>query len=172
MVKRSTRADEGTRDAATVLLLRSGEGDQEAFAELYDLLAPQVFGLVSCLVRDPAGAEAVTCEAFLETWRRAASYEPDTCSATAWTLLLAHRLAVGARRLSAPATERPTRPHCAHDSRLVEAGLSRAQVDAVQVAYFAGLDHLRIPAVVASNESGTTLLRDGLGLLGRSSSPR
>lgn len=168
-MRQSDGADE---DAATPLLVRSGLGDQEAFAELYDLLAPRVFGLVSCLVRDPDGAEEVTCEAFLETWRRAASYEPDTGSATAWTLQLAHRLAVSARRLSAPATERPARPHCAHDSRLVGAGLSRPQVDAVQVAYFAGLDHRRIPAVVASDESGTTLLRDGLELLGRSFAPR
>ena len=159
-------------DPAAALLLRSGQGDREAFAELYDLLAPRVFGLVSCLVRDPDGAEAITCEAFVEMWRRAPSYDAERCSATAWTLLVAHRLAVRARRLSAPATERPAPPHCAPDAQLVSAGLSREQADAVQLAYFAGLDHGRIPAAVASDQSGAALLTEGLELLTRSHARR
>ena len=172
MASRTIDHDIARHDPPEQLLLRSGRGDQEAFAELYDLLAPRVFGLVSCVVRDAAEAEAITCEAFVEVWRRAASYDTATCSATAWTLLVAHRLAVRARRLSGPATERPTAPHCADDARLVAAGLSSAQADAIQVAYFSGLDHDRIPAVVDSDETGAALRAGGLGLLTRSLAPR
>lgn len=168
MTKRSGGADRQAREAVSELLVRSGQGDHKAFADLFDVLAARVFGVVSCLVRDPVAAEAITREAFLEAWRRSGSYDPDVCSATAWTLLLAHRLAARARRLSVPASEWPTPHHGVDDSRLVEAGLSRAQVDAVQVAYFEGLHHLRIPAVVASDESGAALLADGLRILARS----
>ena len=154
------------------LLLRSGRGDTEAFAELYDRLAPRVFGVVSCLVRDAPAAEAIACEAFVETWRRSPTYEPDRCSATAWTLLVAHRLAVRARRLSAPTTDHPAPAHGVDDARLAAAGLSRAQADAVQLAYFAGIDHGRISEVVGSDDPAATLIVDGLELLALVDAPR
>jgi RNA polymerase sigma-70 factor (ECF subfamily) len=80
------------------LLVRSGRGDVAAFTELYDQLSPRVFGLVTSLVPDRAAAEAITCEAFVEAWRRAASFDPDRCSATAWVLVVAQRLALRAAR--------------------------------------------------------------------------
>ena len=80
------------------LLVRSGSGDVDAFAELYDRLAPRVFGLVTRLVPDPVASETITCEAFVDAWRRSASYDPDRCSATVWVLVVAQRLAVRAAR--------------------------------------------------------------------------
>lgn len=80
------------------LLLRSGRGDVDAFAKLYDQLAPRVFGLVTRLVPDPATSEAIACEAFVDAWHRSASYDPDRCSAAVWVLVVAHRLAVRAAR--------------------------------------------------------------------------
>jgi RNA polymerase sigma-70 factor (ECF subfamily) len=98
---RAYLGDERRHGELEQLLLRSGEGDVDAFAELYDQLAPRVFGLVTNLVEDAAASEAITCEAFVEAWRRSSTYDPDRCSAAAWTLVLAHQLAMGARRLSA-----------------------------------------------------------------------
>jgi RNA polymerase sigma-70 factor (ECF subfamily) len=80
------------------LLVRSGRGDVDAFADLYDHLAPRVFGLVTRLVPEATTAEAITCEAFVEAWRRSAAYDPARCSATAWVLVVAQRLALRARR--------------------------------------------------------------------------
>ena len=54
------------------LLRSSSRGDQAAFARLYDATAARVHGLVLRVVRDPAQAEEVTQEAFLEIWRTAA----------------------------------------------------------------------------------------------------
>ncbi len=156
----ATTDDDRTPGRLEGLLLRSGAGDTEAFAELYDALAPRVFGLVTCLVRDPAASEAITREAFLEAWRLSSSYDPDLASATAWTLLLAHRLAVRTSRLSASHTDCPSA--CGDDSQLVAAGLTGQQVDAVQLAYFSGVDHGRIDAQLAADQPATTLLTDGL----------
>jgi RNA polymerase sigma-70 factor (ECF subfamily) len=75
------------------LLLRSGRGDVDAFAELYDVLAPRVFGLVTSMVPAAVAAEAITCEAFVEAWRRSSTYDAERCSATAWVLVIAHGLA-------------------------------------------------------------------------------
>ncbi len=57
------------------LLSRSGRGDQSAFAELYDRLAPLLYGVVVKVVRDPSQSEEVTQEAFIELWRLAPRYE-------------------------------------------------------------------------------------------------
>jgi RNA polymerase sigma-70 factor (ECF subfamily) len=48
------------------LLERVATGDQAAFGELYDQLAPRVFGLVKRLLRDHAQSKEVTQETFLE----------------------------------------------------------------------------------------------------------
>jgi DNA-directed RNA polymerase specialized sigma24 family protein len=105
--------DDDTRhDPVEELLLRSGRGDTDAFAELYDLLAPTVFGFVTSLVPDAAAAEATTCEAFVEAWRRSATYDPDRCSATVWVLVVAHR-----RVVQAGARRRTPHPRALHDER-------------------------------------------------------
>lgn len=98
MASRAFLGDERRHGELEQLLVRSGRGDVDAFAELYDHLAPRVFGLVTRLVPHPAASEAITCEAFVEAWRRSASYDPDRCSATAWVLVVAQRLALRATR--------------------------------------------------------------------------
>ena len=62
-------------DAASALLRRAGRGDQQAFAELYDVLSPLVHGVVLKVVRDPAQAEEVTQEVFVELWRTATRFD-------------------------------------------------------------------------------------------------
>ncbi len=98
MASRAFLRDERRHGELEQLLLRSGRGDVDAFAELYDQLAPRVYGLVTRLVPDPAASEAITCEAFVESWRRSASYDPDRCSATSWVLVVAQCLALRAAR--------------------------------------------------------------------------
>ncbi|HEV2798168.1 MAG TPA: sigma factor [Nocardioides sp.] len=158
-------AHDDSRPGLEQLLLLSGRGDVQAFADLYDELAPRVFGLVTCLVRDAATAEAVTEQAFLETWRRAPTYDPTTSSARAWVLALAHRLAVRAGRLSDMITECAAPVLCAADSPLLAAGMSRGQADAVHLAYFEGLDHGRIARLLDTEEPVPVLVTGGLEVL-------
>ena len=60
-------ADGGRAEPLERLLVGSGSGDAEAFAELYDRLAPRVFGMVTCLLRDEDAAASTTREAFVTT---------------------------------------------------------------------------------------------------------
>ena len=57
-------------------MARVAKGDEPAFAELYDELAPTVYGIVMRVVRDPAQSEEVTQEVFVELWRQAARSTP------------------------------------------------------------------------------------------------
>ena len=150
------------------LLLLSGRGDVEAFAGVYDEMAPRVYGLATRVVGDAAAAEAVTVEAFLEAWRRAPSYDPTTSSAAAWVLTLAHRLAVRTARGS---RETATALR-ADDSPLLAAGLSPIQAHAVELAYFDGLDHVQVAALLDCADPVPSLVTDGLELLASTDSRR
>jgi len=48
------------------ILHRVAAGDHDAFATLYDAIAPRVFGLIRRIVRDPGLAEEVTQDALLQ----------------------------------------------------------------------------------------------------------
>jgi RNA polymerase sigma-70 factor (ECF subfamily) len=170
-VARRPTAQADARQGLEELLLLSGRGDAEAFAGVYDELAPRVYGLATRLLGDAAAAEAVTVEAFLEAWRRAPSYDPTTSSAAAWVLVLSHRLAVRTARGSGPAgRDAATGPRA--DSPLLAAGLSPCQAHAVELAYFDGLDHLQVAALLDCAEPVPSLVTDGLELLASADSRR
>lgn len=88
--------DDGTTrvDRVGVLLGRIAEGDESAFARLYDLLSPRVFGLVLATVGDRPESERVLQDVFLEVWRSAARFEPTAERGRPWILAIAHRRAI------------------------------------------------------------------------------
>jgi RNA polymerase sigma-70 factor (ECF subfamily) len=157
-------------------------GDEEAFAELYRRVAPAVFGLVGRVVRNPAQAEEVTQEVFVEVWRSASRFDPGRGTARSWIMTFAHRRAVdrvrsaerSARRDDLAARRDQGRPYDEVAER-VEAGLEREHVrrsldaltelqrEAVVLAYYGGHTHREI-AELLGVPSGTvkTRLRDGL----------
>ena len=51
---------------AEQLLSRVGRGDEQAFAAVYDLLGAAVYGLARRVVRDPARAEEIAQEVFIQ----------------------------------------------------------------------------------------------------------
>src|SRR5690348_15913128 len=83
----------GVVDVAADLKAAS-RGDQQAFARVYDATSAKMYGLVLRVLRNPAMAEEVTQECFLEIWRQSARYEAERGSALAWMLTIAHRRAV------------------------------------------------------------------------------
>ena len=91
-----------SREPADVddLLRRVARGDSAAFGELYDELSPAVHGLARRVVRDPARAEDVTQEVFLEVWRKATRFDEGRGKARTWVMTIAHRRAVDAVRRS------------------------------------------------------------------------
>ncbi len=77
-----------------LLIGRVQQGDEAAFAELYDLLAGVVFGVIRRVLRDPAMSEEVAQEVFVELWRTAARFDPERASVSTWAVTIARRRAV------------------------------------------------------------------------------
>src|SRR5215218_4062704 len=76
------------------LLRAVARGDDSAFARLYDLLAPRVFGLARRVLRDPAQAEEMAQEVLVEVWRTASRFDSQRGSGLSWVLTIAHRRTV------------------------------------------------------------------------------
>lgn len=164
------------------LLRRSARGDEQAFARLYDATASRVHGLALRVVRDPAQAEEVTQESFLEIWRTASRFDPDRGSPLAWLLMITHRKAVDRVRSAQAATRRDTTYHEqnqpvehdetaeaahasleAHRVRGALAALTEVQREAVGLAYFGGYTHTEVATMLALPVgTAKTRIRDGL----------
>jgi len=164
------------------LLRRSGRGDEAAFAQLYDATAARLHGLVLRVVRDPAQAEEVTQEVYLEIWRTATRFDPARGSALSWLMTIGHRRAVDRVRSAEASSRRDatyhreTRP-VEHDQTAeaatasLEAGrvrqalqtLTPVQREALELAYFGGYTHTEV-ATMLDLPVGTakTRIRDGL----------
>lgn len=168
-------------DLASLLHL-SARGDEQAFAHLYDATSARVHGLALRVVRDPAQAEEVTQEVYLEVWRTAARFDPARGSAQAWLFTLTHRRAVDRVRAAEASHHRDTtfgqrNREVDHDvtseaaTDALEAArvrkalshLTEVQREAVRLAYFGGYTHTEV-ADLLGLPVGTakTRIRDGL----------
>lgn len=169
-------------DELAALLLRTGQGDDEAFATLYDAFAGAVHGVVLKVLRNPSLAEEVTQEVLVDVWRQAPRYDPHRGSARGWVLTMAHRRAVDKVRSAQASSEREQRV-AARDAgtafdevaETVELTLEAERVrgalgtltplqrEALELAYFGGHTHREV-AEILDVPLGTvkTRLRDGL----------
>lgn len=174
---------EGTASPDLAALLRlSARGDEAAFATLYDAMSSRVYGLLLRVVRDPAQAEEVTQETFLEIWRMASRFDPNRGSAVAWMLTITHRKGVDRVRSAEAASRRDATYHRETEpverdvtaeaaTASLEAGrvrqaletLTPTQREAVELAYLGGYTHTEV-ATMLELPLGTakTRIRDGL----------
>jgi RNA polymerase sigma-70 factor, ECF subfamily len=168
-------------DPCGEMLRRAGRGDQAAFADLYDQLSPMVYGVVLKVVRDPAQAEEVAQEVFVELWRLAARFDGSKGSARTWAATLSHRRAIDRVRSEQAARDRQQRDAAhvvrEHDTVVAEiessidqarvrkalAQLSDLQREAVELAYFGGHTYREV-AVLLDVAEGTvkSRIRDGM----------
>jgi len=161
-------------------LRRVADGDQRAFARLYDELAPAVYGVVRRVLRDPAQAEEVTQEVFVEIWRQAARFDADRGRVSTWACVIAHRRAVDRVRAEQAhrdrhervgaiqaEVERPEDVTVLGDevrrARRALTTLSPPQREVLELAFYDGLTHVQIADRLAV-PLGTvkTRIRDGL----------
>lgn len=164
------------------LMQRSSRGDEVAFAELYDATSARAYGLALRVVRNPAHAEEVVQEAYLDAWRTSSRFDPARGSAIGWLLTIVHRKAVDRVRSAEASTARDSTYHresrpVEHDSTLEAAhasleaqrvrtavsGLTSVQREAVELAFFGGYTHTEV-ATMLDVPVGTakTRIRDGL----------
>jgi RNA polymerase sigma-70 factor (ECF subfamily) len=66
------------------LLLRAGRGREEAFAELYRLTAPRLFGVCLKMLHRRDLAEDVLQEAFVKIWHHAGDYDVSRGNVMTW----------------------------------------------------------------------------------------
>lgn len=174
-------------DPLTLLLLESARGDQRAFAEFYDLLAPRVFGLILRVLVDRSQSEEVLQEVFFEIWQTSGTFNADRGGARTWVMTMAHRRAVDRVRSAQASTGRDerigVRDAHSHPDAVDElaqlridggratralAELPEAQREPLVLAYFGGYSQREI-AVLVDAPLGTvkTRMRDGLTKLRR-----
>ena len=164
------------------LLKLSARGDQQAFATLYDAMSARAYGLALRVVRDPAQAEEVTQEAFLEIWKTSARFDQARGSGVSWMLTIVHRKAVDRVRSAEASSRRESTYHqenqpIAHDAtaeaaqasleaRRVRGALSAltaVQREALELAYFGGYTHTEVASMLdLPVGTAKTRIRDGL----------
>ncbi|WP_425956095.1 ECF RNA polymerase sigma factor SigK [Xylanimonas sp. McL0601] len=164
------------------LLRRVSDGDQDAFAALYDDVAPRVFGLARRVLRDTAQAEEVAQEALVEVWRTAARFDPAKGSGVSWVLTIAHRKAVDRvrsvqasadrdRRVAAASAETPYDDVVEEVTTNLEQQMVRRCMDSltglqresITLAYYGGLTYPEVAERLgAALATVKTRMRDGL----------
>jgi len=163
------------------LMAQVAEGDQVAFAAVYDRLAPAVFGVARRVLRDAAQAEEVAQEVFVEIWRQAARFDGGRGSVRTWAVTISHRRAVDRVRSEQAhrtrhirtggiaGTAEPSPEDVAVEREEQQwavsamAELSDAQREVLSLAFYEGLTHVQI-ADRLGVALGTvkTRIRDGL----------
>ena len=159
------------QDSDEELISRLAHGDLQALETLYARYARPVFSLAVRMLGDAGEAEEVTQDVFERAWRHAPSFDRRRGRFGTWLLSMTHHVAIDALR------KRGRRPqalggaaasdllHSIADPRVDVAGavnghmdgaqirlalhaLPEAQRQAIELAYFAGLSHLEIAALL------------------------
>jgi RNA polymerase sigma-70 factor, ECF subfamily len=166
------------------LLSRVAEGDEGAFAELYDRFSPGLYSMALRIVGGSQEAEDVLQEAFHQIWRRATTYEPGRSSAFTWAVMILRNKAIDrlrARRRLSRTLEKaadlnyfsdiddasaalPLRNEKEARVRSALASIPEDQKQAIGMAFFGGLTHEEI-AERLSEPLGTIKARIRRGLL-------
>jgi RNA polymerase sigma-70 factor (ECF subfamily) len=176
------------------LMARVARGDSAAFAQLYDLMAPRVYGLIRRVLRNPAQSEEVTQEVMVEVWRTATRYDADRGSLASWILTMAHRRAIDRVRSEQSATDREQAVAAASSTteydevaetvttnleveqvRHCLSSLTELQRESVTLAYYGGYSYrevaelldAKLATIKARMRDGLIRLRDCLGVTGR-----
>ncbi|WP_082908377.1 ECF RNA polymerase sigma factor SigK [Dietzia timorensis] len=167
------------------LVRGSASGDRGAFAQLFDLTSPRLYGLIVRIVGDRGYAEEILQESYLQIWESADRYEEKFGSALSWMLTIAHRRAVdrvrseqsARRREEADAMHSPAEQvdiaegvaesmasrELATDVRRCVDDLSSVQRQAIELAYFGGLTYRDVAERLgAALPTVKSRIRDGL----------
>lgn len=163
------------------LLTRAGRGDEKAFGAVYDALGGSVYGMAKRVIRDPARAEEITQEVFIQIWQAAARFDSARGNAKSWILTIAHRRAVDAVRHDQAATNRENKydwssgPDFDEVAETVTISLEHEQVrrcldsltdlqrEAVNLAYYQGFTYAEVAVTLSANPATVkTRMRDGL----------
>jgi RNA polymerase sigma-70 factor, ECF subfamily len=174
-------------EADAELARQMSNGDERAFAAFYDRFAPGLFSLIYAILHDQKESEDVLQEAFVQMWKRSASYDAGRSGLFTWAVMISRHKAIDRLRSrqrqyrlhEAVATETSAVPASdpvdrADDAlarsderervRAALAQLSAAQREAIDLAFFAGLTQTQISERLGT-PLGTVKARIRRGLL-------
>ncbi|MHA7155058.1 ECF RNA polymerase sigma factor SigK [Arthrobacter sp. TMN-50] len=173
----------------TALLLRTADGDQLAFADLYEITCKRVYGLALRVIKNPAIAAEVVQEVYLLLWTSAGQFDADRGSPQSWIFTLAHRRAVDRVRSEQSSVGRDAAysqrsaavgqdsvEDTVHHTMMTEsvkkclAALTPRQAEAVNLAYYGGLTYvqvaealqIKLPTAKSRIQAGLIRLRDAM----------
>lgn len=98
-------------DELRQLLLATARGEARAFKSLYDETSARLHAVALTLMRDPALAEDVLQDAFVQIWHRADEYHADRGSVFTWMTTIVRYRAIDLlrrRRQDRPIDRRPS----------------------------------------------------------------
>lgn len=112
-----------------VLLSGVANGDEAAFAELYQATASKLLGVALRILRSREVAEEVLQEAFFKVWERAGDYNSDIASPVTWmaTIVRNRALDEARRRVNRPTGDESELENIESDDEHPIAGLERAE---------------------------------------------
>ena len=147
-------------EADAALARQIQAGDERAFATFYDRLAPGLFSMIYAILHDQKESEDVLQEAFVQMWKRSATYDATRSSLFTWAVMISRHKAIDRLR------SRQRR------NRLVEgvAGEPGAPREAVALAFFTGLTQTQIAEKLGASP-GTVKAQIRRGLLALREAP-
>ena len=99
----ATTASQAREAALCALIGRMVRRDESALAEFYDATAAHVYACARRITRDPATAEEVVADVYLQAWQQADRYVPARGRARAWILMMCRTRALDHLRRRDPA---------------------------------------------------------------------
>ncbi len=156
MYSKSDQKEIMAEDGALLALV--GQGDPAALASLYDKYAKVVYSVSLRVLHDPASAEDVLQEIFMQLWRNPAAFSMEKGSLAGWLAILSRNRSIDLQRRKRP-TDSVDEIVLASSFNLAEASeknmmlekaqawmleLSLEQRQMLQMAFFDGLTHSEI----------------------------
>ncbi len=160
------------------LLAGVQRGEEQAIASLYDRYAKLVYSVALRVLRDPAAAEDVLQEIFLQVWRKPEGFSATRGSLGGWLAVVARNRSIDFLRrrrptesveevmLAAPCNlgAESERHLMMEKARGLIAALPREQRKTLEMAFFDGLTHTEI-AEMTGEPLGTVKTRIRSALL-------
>jgi RNA polymerase sigma-70 factor (ECF subfamily) len=181
------RAIQPTNEADVELVRKLRSGDERAFATFYDRFAPGLFSMIYAILHDQKESEDVLQEAFLQMWKRTASYDASRSGLFTWAVMISRHKAIDRLRsrhrqarlaeevshqadgaaTSAPVDRADNVLARSDERERVRAALAQlgdGQREAIELAFFAGLTQTQISEKLGT-PLGTVKARIRRGLL-------
>lgn len=174
--KAALAASRESEDA--VLLERLQSGDQQAMAALFDRYSGIVYSVALRVLKDPAQAEDVMQDIFIQIWKKSSAFVSGRGSLGAWLAVVARNRAIDSLRRRRPTDSvddvvlaastdlaaESERNVLMEQVRLHLHQLPPEQQKSVEMAYFEGLSHSEI-SEKTGDALGTVKTRIRLALI-------